>query len=407
VPTDGVKGRRRGGIGDRYHRYVDRKIRGAGGPGNGSQFLFSLEGRLDPDALRARLDRLRGPWDGVPLRLDDSGLDAEGMFNAWFARTFPRPDGSEPLEVVLGEHEGESLLLLRWNHALMDAPGADLLVRMLDGEPPERFRLHDQPPTLWRRVARRGLLANAWTVHANILRFVLSALPSPVQRRVEREEPPPRVRFAVLDEVSTARIDRRTAELAGPLEASHHLLACAARATASTLGAGPRDRLLVPCPLDVRPPAWRGPVFANYFTSVLLRLRVGDLSSARSAVDTVKRRFRLALRRRQDVSNLFMMGLARFLPYPLMRFLMEGPAWRDHASLYYSKVDLKAGADGTLLGLPLRSTRIASSVVRRPGITVLFCRCAGALSVSVVGAGFRRDDELLKRLLADLQGMEG
>jgi len=134
---------------------------------------------------------------------------------------------------------------------------------------------------------------------------------------------------------------------------------------------------------------------------------VGDLSSARSAVDTVKRRFRLALRRRQDVSNLFMMGLARFLPYPLMRFLMEGPAWRDHASLYYSKVDLKAGADGTLLGLPLRSTRIASSVVRRPGITVLFCRCAGALSVSVVGAGFRRDDELLKRLLADLQGMEG
>ena len=401
-----MKLRRPGGIGDRYHRYIDRKIRGAGGPGNGSQFLFELEGALDPEELRTRLDGLPGPWDSIPLTLDDSGAGPDAFFCSWFAREFPGPGVPEPLEVVLGRHEGSSLLLLRWNHVLMDAPGADLLVRMLDGEPPERFRLHDQPPTLWRRVARRGILANAWTVHANVLRFVLSALPPPIQRRVRKEEVAPRVLFEVLDEVSLARIDRRTAELAGPLEGSHFLLACAARAVASVLDARPGDRLLVPCPLDVRPPAWRGPVFTNYFTSVLLRLKVGDLATAASAVDAVKRRFRLALRRRQDVSNLFMMGMARFLPYPVMRFLMEGPAWRDHASLYYSKVDLKAGADGVLLGLPLRSTRIASSVVRHPGITVLFCRCGGRLTVSVVGAGFDRDDELMAQLLDLLLGRE-
>jgi hypothetical protein len=172
------------------------------------------------------------------------------------------------------------------------------------------------------------------------------------------------------------------------------------------LGVGERDRLLIPCPLDVRPPAWRGPVFTNYFTSVLLRLKVGELASPAEAVDAVKRRFRQALRQRQDVSNLFMMGMARFLPYPAMRLLMEGPTLRDPASLYYSKVDLKAAADGTLLGLPVRSARIASSVVRRPGITILFCRCAGALTVSVVGAGFDRDDELRDRLVDLLLGRD-
>lgn len=399
-----MRPRRPVGIGDRYHRYIDKKIRGAGGPGNGSQFLFELKGLLDPELLRARLEALPGPWDSIPLRLDGDGGSADELFNAWFARPFPGPGVAEPLGVVLGEHRGDSLLLLRWNHALMDAPGADLLVRMLDGEPVERFRLQDQPPTLWRRVARRGLLANAWTVHANVLRFVLSSLPSPIQRRIRREEPPPRVRFTILDEVSAARVDRRAAELAGPLEGSHYLLACAARAAAATLGAQDRDRLLIPCPLDVRPPTWRGPVFTNYFTSLLLRLRVGDLATPASAVAAVKHHFRQALRHRQDISNLFMMGMARFLPYPAMRLLMEGPAWHDQASLYYSKVDLKAAADGTLLGLALRSTRIASSVARRPGITILFCRCAGALSVSVVGAGFDQDDELMERLVDLLLG---
>jgi hypothetical protein len=401
-----VTQRRPGGIGDRYHRYIDRKIRGDGGPGNGSQFLFELGARLDPAMVRARLDALDGPWDAIPLEVEVADSSPSELFNAWFAKPFPRPGGPEPLEVVVGQHGDRGLLLLRWNHALMDAPGADLLVRMLDGEPMERFRLHDQPPTLWKRVARKGLLANIWTIHANILRFVASSFPSPVQRRVRADEPPPRVRFAALDEVSTARIDRRTAKLAGPLEGSHYLLACAARAVAAVLGVGERDRLLIPCPLDVRPPAWRGPVFTNYFTSVLLRLKVGELASPAEAVDAVKRRFRQALRQRQDVSNLFMMGMARFLPYPAMRLLMEGPTLRDPASLYYSKVDLKAAADGTLLGLPVRSARIASSVVRRPGITILFCRCAGALTVSVVGAGFDRDDELRDRLVDLLLGRD-
>ena len=395
---------RRHGLGDRYHRYIDRRIRAEGGPDNGSQFLFELDGRLDPALLRARLDGLPGPWTAVPLRVEEGDLSAADLFNRWFSQEFPRPDSEEPLHVILHLRAASSLLLLRWSHTLMDAPGADLLLQMLDGQPVERFRLHDDPPTLWRRVAGPGIWRPFFTLHLAAASFLRGALRPSWRRSRVTEGPPQQARFLLLDVDQTRRVDAHAALLAGPLEANHYLLACAARAAGEVLGAGPSDRVLLPCPMDVRPRAWRGPVFANYFSSVILRLTTAELADPRRAVGAAREQFRAALAEKQDVLNLFVMGLARFLPYVGMRLLIEGPGLRDPSTLYYSKVDLSVGRSGTLLGLPLRSWVIASSVLPDPGVTVLYSRCGDRLCATVVGSRFGREQELLDRVVALLLG---
>ena len=206
------------GIGDRFHRYMDRRMRSGGGTGNGSQFLFELEGRLDPEELGARLDALPGPWTRVPLQVLDGSPEIESFFNEHYARDFPRPESQEPLEAVLSLSDERSLLLLRWNHVLMDAPGGDLLVRMLDGEDPERFRLHDSPPSLWKRASRGSWLKALLAVHEHALRFLLGSIPGPAQRDRRADDPQPRARIALLDaeQQNHQLLTRKGVRLSGP-----------------------------------------------------------------------------------------------------------------------------------------------------------------------------------------------
>ncbi len=409
------------GPGDLYHLFMDRRMRRRGGRGNGSQFLFELDGAADPDDLRDRLDRLLEAcpvlgaglrswpshrWEAVPghripLTLDREGGSAQELFDRHYGRPFPPP--SEPsFEVVLAPAGDRSRLLLRWLHPLMDAPGAVLLLRILDGEDPARFRLHDLPPSLARRARGGPRWRLAVAVHNFLLRYLLRSIPPPRQRPVAAGEP--RVLWHTFGPEETRRIDARVERLAGPLQANHAYMGAAFLAAAGTLDARRGSRLLIPCPVNLRPPAWRGPVFANYFTSVLVQLPVRRLASLPAAVEAVREAFRRALRRREEAATFWMMSLARWLPHPLYSLLMLGPTARDPASVYYSYVNLDVGREGRLLGHELRRCLAASHVLRPPGAALVFSRCAGRLTVAVPHNGFDRAPDLLRRAVDQLRG---
>ena len=411
------------GPGDLYHLFMDRRMRRRGGRGNGSQILFELEGQVDPADLRERLDALLAScpvlgaglrswpihrWEAVPghripLIVDREGGDAEALFDRHYARPFSPPE-QPSLEVVLTAAADRSLLLLRWLHPLMDAPGAIQLVRILDGDDPTLYRLHDDPPSLARRARSGPRWRLAVAVHNFLLRYLARSIPAPRQRSLPAREATPRVLWHTFDREQTRRIDARVEELAGPLQANHAYLAAAFLATREVLDAGRGSRLLIPCPVNLRPKAWRGPVFANYFTSVLVQLPVRKLDSRATAVAAVREAFRRALRRKEDAATFWMMSLARWLPHPLYSLLMLGPTARDPASVYYSNVTLGAGRDGRLLGFEVRRCLAASHVLRPPGAALVFSRFADRLTVAVPHNGFDRAPALLAHTVAQLGG---
>lgn len=406
------------GAGDLYHVFLDGRMRSGGGVGNGSQMLFELEGDVDVDALRARLDLLleacpilgmglaRFPWRwrtvagwSIPLEVEDAA-SAEALYDRWFSTPFA-PLTEPSLRVVVGRGEGVSWLLVRWLHPLMDAPGGDRFLQLLDGADPTKYRLHDQPPSLVKRARGGSIPGLILAVHNFILRYLLLALVPARQARPQGGVM--RVHWRTFDPEETAAVEARAAEAAGPLQANHFFLGAAFVAARRVLGLKPGGALLIPCPINLRPAAWRGPVFVNYFTPVLVRLPSSALGTLRTATAAVRDRFRLALRRREEAASFWMMGLSKWIPHPLYGLLMQGPTVGDPATLYYSKFTLACGRDQTLLGRPLLRFVASSHVLGRPGAAVVFARCGDRLTVAVPDTGLGRGDALLAEALRLVQ----
>lgn len=399
------------GVPDRFHGYLDRRMRAARGLGNGSQFVFELAGTVDADDLRARLEgaRARVPrlnvalqgsrWvaceEPVPVREEAVDGSVEDWFGRWFGEPF-RPLEQPSLEVVLGRTGGGTAVLLRWLHALSDAPGMDLLCRLLDGE--ERLKLEEPAGALVRRLrGDRSLLRRVWDVHHLMGRHVLRELIPPVQAPVDRRARQT-VRSATLSRDQTAALWARAGELSGT-DRNAFLLAASARAFVRAFRPAGWRSVRLPVPVNLRPPAWRGPVLGNWFAMVLLQLPVRRLRTLEEAVTTVRAAWRGAIARHEERATNALMTPAAVLPTWLGRLVTDGPRLRDGASLNTSYVELGTGRGGTFLGHPLQRGLIASSILAPPGLATVFAGCAGRLSVAVPGQTGASQDALFGELL--------
>ena len=99
-----------------------------------------------------------------------------------------------------------------------------------------------------------------------------------------------------------------------------------------------------------------------------------------------------------------LMEPARVLPPVLARLFLDGPALRDGATVNTSWVELKTGASGTWLGLPVLRGAMASSILAPPGLAGVFSSCAGRLSVAVPGQDGASAESLHRELLLLLRG---
>jgi len=410
---------------DLFHRYLDRRMRRARGLGNGSQFLFEVDGEVD----RADLEtRLAAAMDAVPLArsgmapwparrwvvgpdftvpvTEEAVADGEDAVNAWFGRWFGEPfvaPESPSIQVVLGRAAGRTAVLVRWLHLLSDAPGMDLFLRLVDGEDPERFRREQQPAAVLAR-ARGGRPAWRRFVdgHDFALRHALRSLVPPHQASVD-----PKARqtslAATLTREETAALWARGRDLCG-MDRNALLVGALARAYAEAFGVPGWRTLRIPVPISLRPPAWRGPVLGNWFTMLLVHVRVRDLGTLESAVAAVQADWRASLRRGADATTMAFMAPAGILPPSMARLFLDGPRLRDGASVNTSWVSLKAGATGSFLGHPLRRAVISSSILARPGLAGVFAEAAGRLSVAVPGQGGDAARALHEALLVTLRG---
>ena len=409
----------RTGTPDLFHRYQDTRLRRAGGLGDGAQFCFDLAGDVDTSDLRERLDRLLqaapvlgagiSPYPGtrwipvpghrIDLQEERFECEPQRWFSEWSVRPYASPQ--EPsLQVVLGRHAGGTAVLLRLLHILCDAPGLDLLCQLLDGADPGRFMMRDSQGVVMRRASGgRPWWRRAWQTHNFGLRYLFRGFLPGFQ-----PSPDPAAGHGVLSHAftleETAAVDARMHQLAGTLDRSSFFVGLAARAAVRAWGPRRGQYLRVPVPVSIRPPAWRGPVLSNFATVVLLTLPVRRLGTLTEAVDTVRGAWHRALQRGEDAANLLFMSPARWLPHPLLRLWMEGPALKDGSTLHYSYFELGTGRSGTFLDRPVQAFFASSSVPAPPGVALLATRCAGRLMLLVPGQGGASSEALLREAVA-------
>ncbi|AKT38388.1 uncharacterized protein CMC5_025340 [Chondromyces crocatus] len=426
-----------GGI-DVFHLMNDRAMRGRGLSGNDCLFVVELGGRLDPDQLQRRLDRAvevvpelrwrldvplfaRPRWAYEPqraaprVRVHDVDTEAERhvLLETLLAT---RVGGARVWEIDLVRRPGAGdTLVLRHIHSLVDARGADRLVRWLGSghadeleDPPlpeERFAHSERALQHLDRNARLDL-ARTYKAHV----FAVGERPI---KSLAAVSPPrgaaihPRVHRLILDADETNAFDRRVRERARLAETSLMLLASARLLDGALRARGhalPHHVLPVPLSLDAKVGARR--LLGNHLSMLHFSLDRDDLADEHRAVVHLAEQQRVAIREKLDLAMLAALDLARWLPGFAYGWLRDSPFQGELSSMIFSNPGPMTIT--SFAGVPVADAYPLPTVVSPPGFQVIFSRFAGRLSASIVHTAGVLDEvearTLPRALRADLLG---
>lgn len=392
--------------GDYFMHGQDRRMRLCGLPGNLCRIAIRLDGNLDLNLLRQRvasspifdwMGRLRivrrfpvlpAVWRAAkqspPVLTEHDCTQANGHELLQFPQAVQARElhpGRGPgltLDLVRYAH-GANELVLSWNHSIMDARGAELIIRHLSagaetkGAPtvenvinPGQFK--GGVGEWWGRVQ----LAHGsvkW-LHESGSEPLFSLLPATKPSRSCRNPQ----RLLSFSDQESARINARCQQLNAGFRRSHFYLAASIRAlhTVATARGNKDAAYLVPVPHDMRRRGANGPVFSNNLSILFYRIeprlagRLSDLIGelTRQMMDQIRDRF----------PECCMAALDMFRPLPLNYYLHQlgKPTRGKFASLSFSDSGETCAGIGDLLGAQIQEVTHMVPAWRPPGLTILF-----------------------------------
>jgi hypothetical protein len=398
--------------GDYFMHGQDHRMRRAGLPGNVCWVKLRLAAGLDVALLRervaaspildwlARVDIVR-PLGMLPplwrraaqprpilFEHDSRDGDGEGPDSLPPAarRRHLHADRGPALALDLVRHPDlTSRLILSWNHALMDARGAELILRHLNegmtakGAPAiENLIKPDQ----------RGWSLSGWWQSVKIARGsvkwlnesggepLFSLMPAGPASACRNH-----YRVLTFSEQETARIDARCQLLTAGFRRSHFFLAASLRAlhAIATRRGNQTGAYLVPVPHDTRRRGANGPIFSNHLSILFYRIEprlagrlsdiLGELS--RQMTDQIRTKF----------PECCMAALDMFKPLPLGFYVnhLGKPTRGKFATFCFSDSGETCAGMSKMLGGPIQSVSHQVATWRPPGLTVLFWTFSGRI----------------------------
>jgi hypothetical protein len=410
----------------------DRAMRSGPGAAGVCRLVVELEGGVDVAAVRAALEadpawawvrslrlhvaptrvpgwRASGPRDASLGVVDVDALPAPTALPV-----LPDPTGDPGgedggalvrLDVVRAPDRG--LLVLSWHHALMDARGAETLLRRLGGDPEVADVPLAHDPDAGAAPWKERLL------RARDARDFLFDVSAGRVGQVTTEPAPgaaPRFRALLLDEAETAVVDRRAGEAGAHVVRSAFALAAVARAVRAlraTRGL-PACDLLVPVPQDQRRRGAVGPVVGNWIGTFFYRLADADLVDARTAVAAITGQLRAMMRDGWQHAYTELLSLCRVIPLGPYWRVVAGPTDGVVATFGFSDTGESLGRLATAFGRRVVAALHLPANLHPPGFTVITSRVRGRLQVSVGWLdGTLTDDEITafeRALRAELLG---
>jgi len=401
--------------GDYYMHGQDHKLRRAGLPGYICRVALRLEDGLDVERLRRRVEtspvldwlarvRLTRPLPIFPplwRTLSQSGPiffehNHQNGNGAGFEMLPPvvlerdlHADRGPGLAFDLVRHaDGTRHLVFSWNHALMDARGAELIWQHLNdgnganGAPSLDDLIHPKQ--------RGGSLAE-WWANVKLARGsvewlrksgsepLFSLLPEKRTAGPHRNQ----YRIVTFSAEETARIAARCEHLNAGFRRSHFLLAGTLRAlhTIATRRGNRDGAYLIPVAHDTRRRGAMGPIFSNHLSILFFRIEPQQAGSLASIISELTRQMMDQIRTRFPESC--MAALEMFKPLPLNYYIrhLGQPTRGKFATLCFSDSGETCAGMTEMLGGRIRSVEHLVPTWWPPGLTVVFWNFSGRLSV--------------------------
>lgn len=385
-----------------------------------------LDGRLDADRMNDATGRLalhhpvmtsridggvepgwrsspdRSPAVRVHPLIDDTESSVLRLAEALLAEPW-NLDRVDPIAFhVLQRPCGRDVLIVQWNHALMDGKAPELLLAELNRVYETARAKPTSSPTEGELFINdtgcddSGDIGKVLRRHSNWRRFVAGSRiiashlrPPPRSITLEPQRKPAwvfepiRIAVRTLDANATAALSDRVRRACGLLNLTPAILASVYRVMAGLTPRAITRRSIfrTDVPLNLRSPGATGPIFRNFMSFISLHAKIDELQSRNELTRLLHRRMRDQLARGADLGNLAMMDwmsrrpgmlhehlLARMQKYPLsLGFGFLGP--------------VTAGLDN-ILGVPIERFYTLNMAMSPPGLTLQANLCRDRLNLA-------------------------
>jgi hypothetical protein len=401
--------------GDYFMHGQDYRMRRAGLPGNVCRVVVRLEEGLDVERLRQHvaaspildglarahivrpLPLLAPKWRIVPHTVpifhehigNTAGDGPGGLPTAVLGRELHPGRGPALALDLVHCADGTKDLVLSWNHALMDARGAEMIWRHLSAEDTAKGAPAIKDlinPAQMKGWSLSCCWRNMKLAHGSVewLRQsgsepLFSLMPAGRQNGGCRG----RQRLISFSVAETARIEAHCQFLNAGFRRSHFYLACALKSVHGIASArGNKDgAYLIPVPHDMRKRGAHGPIFSNHLSILFYRIEPRFAGSLGGIMGELNRQMTDQIRTR--FPECCMAALEMFKPIPLWYYgrHLGQPTRGKFASLCFSDSGETCAGITELMGGRIRNVTHLVPTWRPPGLTVLFWCFSGRLHI--------------------------
>lgn len=387
-----------------YFTYVlDQEIRLAGMPGGFAGFALALAAEPDLDRLQQRLDLLtqrfpqasaqierlgkRYAWTptGQPLLLQRHscrvGEDAEAETQRLVLEILNRPD-AKPLNLHWIAGGSGGTLLLHWNHPLLDARGAKIVLDFLNSDRPESFK--DSPSPITLKLAQFRMwqwLRLFFKVkrHNHDVLSIDSCLPT----QADAGQQSLRLKVRRFSEDETRQIAALARQHTGLAGKTLYYLGCFMRAMEQVGPPAAKAGYCIPYAFNLRRQNAPTPVFGNHVGCLFARATREQAQDRKGLFEHLLAQHRDVVREELDVGYLPFMWLGQWLsPARYAKFLRKQYSGGELSSLWFSDIgELSWGKQG-FLGVPVTAMTHLCWMTLPPGLALLVGQLDGRLAMS-------------------------
>lgn len=387
-----------------YFTYVlDQAIREAGMPGGYCGMVLELAGEPDLSKLQQRLDLLVERFPRASARIERQGKkhlfvgngerielqrhqcppgdDVAEQTQRLVLEIFNRPETLLLTVHWIANTEGGSLLLV-WNHPLLDARGAKILLDFLTSEQPEKFV--ESPPLIDAKLAqwpwwkKLQLLIKAKR-HNNVSNSVDSCLPT----QVERGPQTLRLKSQRFDADQSKRIAALAMQHTGLAGRTLYYLGCFMRAMELVGPPAAKAGYCIPYAFNLRRQNAPTPVLGNHVGCLFARASRQQVAEREGLFRHLLAEHKQVVRDELDLAYLPLMWLGQWLsPARYAQLLRKQHSGGELSSLWFSDIGDMSWAKSGFLGAPVKNMSMMCWMTLPPGLALLVGQLEGRLTLS-------------------------
>lgn len=383
---------------------LEKHNRLQGAVGNTCRYVVELEGRLDAEAFKKKINQ-----DTIILQLSALSIAKTGLFFK------PRWQLNPVKEIEVTEHKGDvlipdtvlqkqftieqpglfsfdivqrtngnSCLILSWHHLLMDGYGAVLLLKRISNSAKE-IMLSDEEPKVNFNFKNIREAAKAKFFIDRTSKKELSSIGSTKEYKTVNQK----IKVIQFTQEETKQIENNAAVLGAKFGLSPFYLACSARGVKQILQERkvPVTNFWVPVPQNTRKKGALGPLLSNHISFLFYRIANAELNSLKECVSSLNNQMVNQIRNALPKAYGILQGFLKRVPSSFYYQLIKGPQGKSLASFLFTVAEEHPQELLEFEGLKVLNALSLPPNNFKPGLTFAFMRFNNCLQIMLLYFG--------------------